>query len=547
MFHELTDLYAPLIGGFTGIGYWTYLRRFVNHDPAHPWCGRAFPTRRQLCKEGGVGTAKLLQLRDQCVAWGLLDIAMVRRRSFAGGRMVGETRRLVYRVNDPLSADEFAAARAAGLLPRSAVPLRVEEGGQHRLNQPAGAVPGQAEGVDPNRSVPQPQGLEGMDPDRSVPRPQGLGGTDPDRSVPMDPGGSAPHTPLKTQKQEQEEQQHRTVRARARALRESPPAVGRGAVPPTEQLPDREAEAMPAADLDDQDPDRRHVAAEPAPAVPAQGGVALASTSAPDRDSRPEATIPALEPDFPAVCAAYRAITGQDDLPPAALRAATRRRILTAAYVAEKLDLLRTAMEAGQVRRPRGYFLAALERDWTAETAPMLSVGESDGTAASTDPAVPGEPSRQAKIHGEDLVRLGDALTALGVTASVAQRLVGEDPAEVAQQLAWLPHRKAQDPAALVVRAVHEHWPEPTGARQARLADERLREQERWAADLDQARVQSDSPEARRRGREALAEIRAMLTAGIRGPVPRALAHAGDVRRRDGRCGEGIPPPLDGP
>ncbi len=304
---------------------------------------------------------------------------------------------------------------------------------------------------------------------------------------------------------------------------------------------------MPAADLDDQAPDRRHVAAEPAPAVPAQGGVALASTPAPDRDSRPEATIPVLEPDFPSVCAAYRAITGQDDLPPAALRAATRRRILTAAYVAEKLDLLRTAMEAGQVRRPRGYFLAALERDWTAETAPMLSVGESDGTAASTDPAVPGEPSRQAKIHGEDLVRLGDALTALGVTASVAQRLVREDPAEVAQQLAWLPHRKAQDPAALVVRAVHEHWPEPTGARQARLADERLREQERWAADLDQARVQSDSPEARRRGREALAEIRAMLTAGIRGPVPRALAHASDVRRRDGRCGEGIPPPLDGP
>ena len=177
----------------------------------------------------------------------------------------------------------------------------------------------------------------------------------------------------------------------------------------------------------------------------------------------------------------------------------------------------------------------------------MLSVGESDGTAASTDPAVPGEPSRQAKIHGEDLVRLGEALTALGVTASVAQRLAGEDPAEVAQQLAWLPHRKAQDPAALVVRAVHEHWPEPTGARQARLADERLREQERWAADLDQARVQSDSPEARRRGREALAEIRAMLTAGIRGPVPRALA--GDARRRDGSRGEGrgIPPHLDGP
>ena len=33
VYNERIDLYQPHIGGFAGVGYWTYLRRFANHDP----------------------------------------------------------------------------------------------------------------------------------------------------------------------------------------------------------------------------------------------------------------------------------------------------------------------------------------------------------------------------------------------------------------------------------------------------------------------------------------------------------------------------------
>ena len=206
--------------------------------------------------------------------------------------------------------------------------------------------------------------------------------------------------------------------------------------------------------------------------------------------------------DLAAVCAAYRAIAGQDDLQPEALCAAVRRRPLSPAYVAEKLDLLRHVMETGQVRRPRGFFPAALDRDWTAETAPHPTEALADGA-----PPASGEPASATA----DMGGLVGALHDLGVTASVAQRLARHNPGRVRQQLAWLPYRKAKDPTALIVRAVDEGWPEPPAAREARLAEARSREHERWAPEIDRARMESDSPEARRRGREALAEIRAML------------------------------------
>ena len=60
--NELIDLYQPHIGGFAGSGYWTYRRRFVNHDPANGWRGRAFPNKRQLKSDGQVGADRLRDL-----------------------------------------------------------------------------------------------------------------------------------------------------------------------------------------------------------------------------------------------------------------------------------------------------------------------------------------------------------------------------------------------------------------------------------------------------------------------------------------------------
>ena len=115
VYNELIDLYQPHVGGFAGVGYWTYLRRFVNHDPENGWRGRAFPNKRQLKADGQVGADRLKDLERLCIAWGLLDVEVVRQRRYAGGRLVGETRRFLYRVNDPLSEDEFrlAVARAS--------------------------------------------------------------------------------------------------------------------------------------------------------------------------------------------------------------------------------------------------------------------------------------------------------------------------------------------------------------------------------------------------------------------------------------------------
>ncbi len=71
---------------------------------------------------------------------------VVRQRRYAGGRLVGETRRFLYRVNDPLSEDEFRQAMASGELPRR--PEAADFG-----KAPADAA---GEGTFPDGNVPHP-------------------------------------------------------------------------------------------------------------------------------------------------------------------------------------------------------------------------------------------------------------------------------------------------------------------------------------------------------------------------------------------------------
>lgn len=112
----------------------------------------------------------------------------------------------------------------------------------------------------------------------------------------------------------------------------------------------------------------------------------------------------------------------------------------------------------------------------------------------------------------EELTR---SLIALGVTASVAKRLVAESAAEVARQIAWLPERKAHNPAAMVVRAIQQAWDEPTGAKYKRIAAERIADRDNVRASEAQewARVKANAttPEAERLGRKVLAEMREAL------------------------------------
>ena len=78
----------------------------------------AYPTTRTLRRVGKVGGETLTELRRMCSEWGLLDLEIVTVPRRVSGRLVGATRRYVYRVNDPLSSDEFQAAVESGELPR---------------------------------------------------------------------------------------------------------------------------------------------------------------------------------------------------------------------------------------------------------------------------------------------------------------------------------------------------------------------------------------------------------------------------------------------
>ncbi len=138
VYHELVDLYADHIYGFAGLGYWLYLRRYVNNDPGNEWNGRAFPQKSELRRRAQMGWDRLYAIERACLAWGLLEIETVSVPVRREGILVGVTRRLLYSVNDPLATDEFHSATAGGLLPREV--LRTEPEGTSRSRDVPGHI-----------------------------------------------------------------------------------------------------------------------------------------------------------------------------------------------------------------------------------------------------------------------------------------------------------------------------------------------------------------------------------------------------------------------
>ena len=511
LFHELVDLYGERVGGFAGIGYWVTLRRFVNHDETNPWRGHAFPSRRRLCAMGQVGTDKLGDLRDLCVAWGLLDVSVARHRRFVAGQCVGETRRLLYKVNDPLTAEEFAAAVTQGLLPRPAEPPALED-----IPDGGSPVPLHAEGgMDPDGSVLERQGLEGMVLDRSVPMDlPGSVGTDLDGTVNRkNHSGSGTRAPARSGDPEQ-------IQNTATSGASGSGTSGSGTRTPAREELDPPGPAVPAAG----GPETGEAAR---PAVP---DVAFRSAIPASEPGAGAAPIPERETggiDLGAVCARYAGITGRGDLTPERVRAAAGERSIDAGYLRRALDWLARRMRAGGVRNPRALFLQALERGWGEEDPPPdgsrhpAKRGGGDGSPVSVPPVAAPQPAHAAEVAepalDQDLVAV---MVQIGVTERVATNLRQWDAGECARQLRWLPYRHAKDPAATLVRAIRDHWDEP-----AQVADERCAERERQRtrellAGMDQAQRAAVDPAAQTRGRAALAEMRAMLQAKC-GGIPR--------------------------
>ena len=181
-------------------------------------------------------------------------------------------------------------------------------------------------------------------------------------------------------------------------------------------------------------------------------------------------------------CTAYTALTGRTDLSSEHLAAITPVHALTQEYIDEKLALLARALAAGSIHNPRGWLLRALERDWRPETAPP--------TEASV------------------LLRLRD----LGMSDHLARRLVRQyKPAQITQQLAWLPYRNVRDHRRALSRSIRENWPEPKAAREARIQAGRYAIVHELLNSLEAARIRSETPAARAAGASALAEMRARL------------------------------------
>ena len=462
VYNELIDLYQPHVGGFVGVGYWTYLRRFVNHDPANGWRGRAFPNKRQLKADGQVGADRLKDLERLCIAWGLLDVEVVRQRRYAGGRLVGETRRFLYRANDPLSEDEFRLAVASGELPR----------------RPAASDLGQA---------PADAAGEGTFLDGNVPHPTEGG---------MFPGGNVGTFLDGNEEIEQQAGEIAQQRPTVAAAVDGPPPA-----------------AVPQAG---------------APAVPA---VVPSASPPPDREQDPGT-------DLVWACGRYREIIGRPDLSPEDLRDLGRQRPLDRPYLAAKLDLLQAACRSGGLHNPRGFLLRALERDWTPATAPASQRrslrphrpiparstasappprGTAPGSGLPPAAAVPPVAARD----GSAPAQLVAALVQLGVVPPTAERLARAHPDEVGRQLGWIGLRHAQDPAALIVRAIGEGWPEPAAARQERMAEAEREQTRAQLAALDEARRLALSPAGRAAARRGFAHIRELLS-GVAASPPTA-------------------------
>lgn len=152
--------------------------------------------------------------------------------------------------------------------------------------------------------------------------------------------------------------------------------------------------------------------------------------------------------------------------------------------------------------------------------------------------AVVGNESQQA---GDDLV---EQLLAAGVTRHVARNIVAQTPRErIERQLTYLPFRHADDPGALVVRAIQEDWSPPAAFREAQghaAAQEAQRreeegERERRAAwERDASAFDNLPPDHRRPweriGRESLPEGYRDRDVLVRGQAIAAWVAAGRSR-----------------
>lgn len=94
-------------------------------------------------------------------------------------------------------------------------------------------------------------------------------------------------------------------------------------------------------------------------------------------------------------------------------------------------------------------------------TDERTNASEESKAPAEQTPQVSGANSTGKALPVESEPPTLTAMKRVGVSARVAAQLWREKPAECARQVAYLPHRKADDPPAVLVTAIWEAWSMP--------------------------------------------------------------------------------------
>jgi len=117
-------------------------------------------------------------------------------------------------------------------------------------------------------------------------------------------------------------------------------------------------------------------------------------------------------------------------------------------------------------------------------------------------------PTTSSRISTRRHAVLLDQLTDIGITASVARRLLDQNADEIARQLEYLPYRDANDPPAMLVEAVRNQWAPPASYLKAQAEKEEARQQ----AEAERQRRQQRRRELDQR-EQTLAKCRRALDA----------------------------------
>lgn len=112
------------------------------------------------------------------------------------------------------------------------------------------------------------------------------------------------------------------------------------------------------------------------------------------------------------------------------------------------------------------------------------------------------------------------ALDALGMTASVARRLLADHGAEVARQLDYLPYRSPHDPPAMLVEAIRGQWAAPASYLKTRAQQEEARREAQ--AELQRHQQRQEELEKRAAALEACRRKLASLSPTERAQIESA-------------------------